>query len=67
MKEILLLGKVEKEDFVCTEVEKSAGCKLHQTVQVRDALRFIRDTRPEFMLVAGNIGKNTDGSYYIQL
>jgi len=67
VKEILLFGKVDEDDPLCREVERSAGCTLHQTVRKRDALRFLRDHEAVFMLICGSMGRNADGSLFIQL
>lgn len=67
MREILILGKVEKEDVIWCQVESGAAYRLHQTMQLRKARQFIRKNEPEFILVTGHIEMNKDGSYFIQL
>ncbi len=67
MKEILLFGRVEHEDLICNVMEHAQGYKFRHTSSAEKALKMLEKTSPEFIMVTGNIGKNGDGSYYIEL
>ena len=67
MKEILLFGRVEHEDLICNVMEHAQGYKFRHTSSAEKALKMLEKTSPEFIMVTGNIGKNGDGSYYIDL
>ncbi len=67
LKEILLFGRVEREDLICNLMEHAQGYKFRHTSSATKALKMLEKTSPEFIIVTGNIGKNGDGSYYIEL
>ena len=67
LKEILLFGRVENEDLICNLMEHTQGYKFRHTSSATKALKMLEKTSPEFIMVTGNIGKNGDGSYYIEL
>ncbi|MGH7451743.1 MAG: hypothetical protein ACRENG_10385 [bacterium] len=67
LKEILLFGRVESEDLICNLMEHTQGYKFRHTSSATKALKMLEKTSPDFIIVTGNIGKNGDGSYYIEL
>jgi hypothetical protein len=67
LKEILLFGRVEREDLICNVMEHAQGYKLRHTSSATKALKMLEKTSPDFIMITGNIGKNGDGSYYIEL
>ena len=67
LKEILLFGRVENEDLICNLMEHTQGYKFRHTSSATKALKMLEKTSPDFIMVTGNIGKNGDGSYYIEL
>jgi hypothetical protein len=67
LKEILLFGRVEREDLICNVMEHAQGYKFRHTSSVNKALKMLEKTSPDYIMVTGNIGQNGDGSYFIDV
>ncbi|HDI52369.1 hypothetical protein DRP98_06375 [candidate division KSB1 bacterium] len=66
MKEVLILGNEEAICYDLTQRMHSHGFKVRRTKNLRKAWRILKDSSPDFVICAGKIGLDAEGSYYIE-
>ncbi len=66
MKKVLLLGDQEEFDSSLTQKISNKGFKVKCTKNLRKAKQFKEEQEPDFILFAGKIGINPDGTFYFE-
>ena len=66
MKKVLVLGDQQKLGRSLTQKISKKGYKIKCTKNLGKAKKFKEEQEPDFILFAGKIGVNPDGTFYFE-
>ncbi len=67
LKEILLVGNIEKEDTAVNNLIKESNYKIVKVNNANKAIRVLKHNSPDFVLCTGRIRQNSEGHYFLEL
>ena len=67
MKKVLIVGSEEAVGYALTNRMHNHGFKVERIRSLLKADRILKNSSPDFVMCAGTIGLDTEGSYYIEI
>jgi len=67
LKEILLVGSIQKEDSVINDLFNRGNFKVSRVKNANKALKHLKQNSPDFVLCTGCIKQTNDGRFFLEL